>query len=149
PPWLVIMTRGADLPLQHPVFHDGHTRPLVYGPEEGVAPLRTQTGAEVVGTAHDGGLPQLIETLRARGAHTVSFEAGPSTTRHLYDAESPLVDELLLSTYRGAPLAESQLAGAAPSPPAGFTDAGVGTVVHAVSGPWHFAWFKRGRSGLG
>jgi riboflavin biosynthesis pyrimidine reductase len=58
-PLLVVMTRGANLPLEHPVFHGGDVRALIYGPESGVAALRAQTNADVVGTPGEARLSDL------------------------------------------------------------------------------------------
>lgn len=142
-PWLVVLTRGAELPLSHPVFHDAHTRPLIYGPEAGVSALRTKTSAEVVGTPHDAELGQLVGFLRGLGAHTISFEAGPSTTRQLYDPAAPLLDELCLTTYQGPPLLPSQLAEAPPARPASLLPCSPARHVRAPSGAWSFARFRR------
>ena len=143
PPWLVVLTRGANLPLDHAAFHDRRTRPLIYGPAAGVTPLRQHTDAEVV--EHEGGalLAGLVGVLGARGAATISFEAGPSTTRDLYARPTPLVDELCLSTYHGAPLADGQLTGDAVRIPPELVATREAVVVHTAGGAWRFGRYRR------
>lgn len=143
PPRLVIMTRGAGLPLDHPVFHDGHTRPILYGPASGVLPLRQDTDAEVIGHTGDAHLGALLTLLRERGATTISVEAGPSTTRALYAGPVPLVDELCLSTYAGPPLEEAQLVGDPMRVPPELTLAQPEVLTRTASGPWRFGRYQR------
>lgn len=144
-PWLVVLTRGAGLPFAHPVFHDGQTRPLLYAPAASVDAIRREAPCEVLGSDEHASLPALVAALRDRGARTISFEAGPSTTRELYTGSAPLLDELCLSTYAGAPLPEAQLADASPALPAALTLAGPTSEVLAASGPWTFARYVRTR----
>jgi riboflavin biosynthesis pyrimidine reductase len=144
-PWLVVLTRGAGLPLTHPVFHDGQTRPLIYAPREAAERLRAVAPCEVLGSDGDASLAGLVAALRARGARTVSFEAGPSTTRELYTGDAPLLDELCLSAFLGTLPHGAQLAEALPALPPALTLAGPERQVHAPSGPWAFARYVRAR----
>lgn len=144
-PWLVVLTRGAGLPFSHPVFQDDQTRPLIYTPASSADALRREAPCEVLSGGGEVSLRGLVAALRARGASTISFEAGPSTTRELYTGEAPLLDELCLSTYAGAPLQEEQLADATPPLPSTLALAGPPGEVIAPSGPWTFARYLRAR----
>ena len=144
-PWLVILTRGAGLPFEHPVFRDGHTRPLIYTSARSVEELRRVAPCEVLGSEEQVSLAGVVTALHARGARTLSFEAGPSTTRELYTGSPPLVDELCVSTYRGTALRPEQLAEAAPPVPEDLVLSTPPTEVHAESGPWTFARYVRAR----
>lgn len=144
-PWLVVLTRGAGLPFTHPVFHDGHTRPLIYAPHEAAEGLRGVAPCEVLGSDGHASLAGLVGALRARGARTVSFEAGPSTTRGLYMGDAPLVDELCLSAFLGTLPRDAQLAEALPALPPALTLAGPERLVNAPSGPWAFSRYVRAR----
>ncbi|MBK8593593.1 MAG: dihydrofolate reductase family protein [Sandaracinaceae bacterium] len=144
-PWLVVLTRGAGLPLTHPVFHDGHTRPLIHAPAAAAEALRAVAPCEVLGSDGEASLAGLVAALRARGARTISFEAGPSTTRELYTGDAPLLDELCLSAFLGTLPHGAQLAEALPALPPALTLAGPERQVHAPSGPWAFARYVRAR----
>ena len=100
PPILLVLTSGRQpIDLRHPAL-TGAARPIVFT-RQGAFP-----GApiEVVRNSEPG-LRSAIQWLKSRGAKTISIEAGPSTSRTLY--EPPVdVDELLLSIFCGD-LAES------------------------------------------
>lgn len=136
-PELVVLTRGDDLPLDHPALH-GWARPLVYTTRESAQRL-AEAGVRVVG-AEAPSVRGAIAHLSAEGAHTIAIEAGPTATGGLYDAPSP-VDELWLSVYEG-PLDARARGGLLPSAgeldAAGFTRASV-----ARAGPWRFERWVR------
>jgi hypothetical protein len=78
---------------------------------------------------------------------SISFEAGPSTTRHLYDAPTPLLDELCLSTYAGPALPSAQLAGEPPAVPPQLALGHAPATVLTPGGPWRFARYLRAATG--
>ena len=105
PPISLILTSGRELDFTHTLF-SGAGRYVVLTDRQGAWNLESRAsdaGVEVVAmdnpTAHDA-----IELLRSEfGSATISVEAGPSVSRQYY--EPPMViDELLLSIYRGEPL---------------------------------------------
>ncbi len=98
-----------------------------------------------MGSDDEASLAGLVAALRARGARTVSFEAGPSTTRELYTGDAPLLDELCLSAFQGTLPHEAQLAEALPTLPPAITLASPERQVHSPSGPWAFARYVRAR----
>ncbi|MFT3927175.1 MAG: dihydrofolate reductase family protein [Myxococcales bacterium] len=100
PPLCAILSGSGNLPLEHPVWHDG-TPKLVLTRPEGSAELERRLGARAQVIA----LPDLsartaLSWLRAQ-VPNVSVEAGPSTSGQLFEAP-PMVDELLLSRFEGA-----------------------------------------------
>jgi len=111
PPWLLILTSGRDLDFSHPIFH-GWARPMIFTSDRAAARRLAAAPCPVIADAAPD-IRRAIEHLqRARRCECVSIEAGPSTTRALY--ESPrVVRELLASVYlepelderaQGAPL---------------------------------------------
>lgn len=109
-PAVVVFTRGAGLPLEHPVFQRSDV--LVATSSKAARDLRTdlaRRSVEVIGL-YDLSARGLVEALVRRGFHDVCVEAGPSTSAALY--ERPLaVDELLLSIYEETPLTDEEIAG--------------------------------------
>ena len=102
-PWLLVLSSGRDLDPAHPAFHAA-LRPLLFVPSAAAAGLRERFAETDVRVAS---VPQpsarlALDHLRRLGAKRITLEAGPSTTRELYD-EPPRVDELWLATYAGAP----------------------------------------------
>jgi hypothetical protein len=111
PPWLLILTSGRDLDFRHPIFH-GWARPVIFTTDRAAARKLAAAPCPVIADASPD-IRRAIEHLHiARECECVSIEAGPSTTRALY--ESPMVvRELLASVYleptlderaQGAPL---------------------------------------------
>jgi riboflavin biosynthesis pyrimidine reductase len=144
PPVCAIMTRSAELPLEHPVWRDGTDKLLLTTPEA-AAGLRASLGsrAEVVPVA---GLDarRALDALRARGLELISVEAGPSTTGSLYEPPSA-VDELLLSLYDGAGEA-IQLGGALSPDLLRERVATADTKREEESGSWRFQrWLRAGQ----
>jgi hypothetical protein len=141
PPWLVVLTGGHDLDLQHPALQ-GWARPVVFTSQDAAADLegRAPAHVEIVGDPHPG-IERLLSWARAeRNATVVSIEAGPTTTRPLYD-EPLRVGTLLLSVFEGpfvAPEVEgppllSPSALARRMPPVGQPRR-----IREPSGPWSF-----------
>ncbi len=143
PPLLAIMTRGSGLSFEHPVFHEPHARALLFGPAASLEGLRAQAPCEVLGVA-EASPRTLIETMRARGNETISFETGPSTSRELY-LQEPLVDELCLSTFLGTLSPDAGLADPLPSLPPALEPQGTPRRVRAGSGVWSFERYARAR----
>ncbi len=111
PPWLLILTSGRDLDFSHPVFH-GWARPVIFTTDRAATRKLAAAPCPVISDASPN-IRRAIEHLQvARECECVSIEAGPSTTRSLY--EGPMVvRELLASVYlepelderaQGAPL---------------------------------------------
>ena len=113
-PWLLLLTRRGEIPLDHPALH-GAPRPVVYTTRDAARALSARVRGsriEVVGVDEPSARGAIAHLRRDRGARVVSIEAGPSTSRTLYD--DPLaIDELFLSVYaersldprvRGGPL---------------------------------------------
>jgi riboflavin biosynthesis pyrimidine reductase len=111
-PRTLILTRGEDVPLEHPIFApDRDSRrlaPAIVTGERAAERLRAHAGSRAVDVIARGapGLRDTIEFAREQfAARTLLVEAGPSSARSLY--ESPIaVDELLLTEYAGEALAE-------------------------------------------
>jgi riboflavin biosynthesis pyrimidine reductase len=102
PPWLLVLSSGRGLDPAHPAFH-GPTRPLLFVPAEAAAELRERFARSEVRVAS---VPRpsarlALAHLRRLGAKRITLEAGPTTTRALYE-EPAAVDELWLATYAGA-----------------------------------------------
>jgi riboflavin biosynthesis pyrimidine reductase len=140
-PDLIVLTRGHDLQPTHPALH-GWARPIVFTTEDAA---RRSTMVDVVGHSNPS-IRSAIAWARDNGARVVSIEAGPSTTRTLY--EPPIaVDELMLSEFlgeipdeaRGGVLLrrdalETKLRAVAPP-----------REVQEGSGPWRFGRWTRDR----
>ena len=98
PPELYVLTSGRGLDPLHPALH-GWAHAQLVTPLDAQLPDVGRAGIQVESMAEPS-LRALVERLRAEGARRVLVEAGPSTSRALY--EGPLrVDELLLSIYEG------------------------------------------------
>ncbi len=108
PPVSLVLTSGRDLDFEHPLF-SGWTRPLVYTSLEGHWTLESQAmshGVEVAGVEQPSPAGAVELLRREFGAATILIEAGPSTSRELYEPRLE-IDELLLSTFGGQRLPES------------------------------------------
>ena len=143
PPVCALMTRGGELPLEHPLWNDGTPKLVLTTPEAqaGVA-ARLGALAEVVALAAlDARVA--VAFLRARGLSLVSIEAGPSVNAALY-ATPGQVDELLLSICEAA-LPDDALGGALVDDAALF--AGLSCVGESardeLSGRWRFQRWVR------
>lgn len=146
-PRLLILTSGRDLPLEHPALHSW-ARPLLFVPADAPAELgarAARAGVEVVTSPHPD-LRSAVDHLRdSCGARTISIEAGPSTSRSLYDP--PLaVDQLALSLFRGPRLPEGARGPALldrPAVEAVLLARCPPFVVQEPSGPWSFELLTR------
>jgi hypothetical protein len=111
PPWLLILTGGRDLDFSHPVF-DGWAKPIIFTSDRAASRKLAAAPCPVIADAAPDIRRAIAHLHVARECECVSVEAGPSTTRALY--ESPMaVGELLASVYldqqlderaQGAPL---------------------------------------------
>ena len=101
PTLTTILTSGRDLDFDHPLFCRVPL-PLVVVPgenQESVADRARAAGSDVEVLGRDAaGLRDTLHLLTERGFENLLVEAGPSTTRELYEAE-PAVDELWLSVF--------------------------------------------------
>jgi hypothetical protein len=104
PPWLLILTGSGDIDFEHPVFH-GWTRPMIFTSDRTAARELAAAPCPVISDEAPD-IRRAIQHLQvARECECVSIEAGPSTSRALY--ERPIaVKELLLSVYLGSELDE-------------------------------------------
>jgi riboflavin biosynthesis pyrimidine reductase len=107
PPLSVVLT-ARQIDLDHPLFGCG-TIPMIFTSREGTCELEppaASKGIEIV--EHDE--PSLREVIRylqeLRGAETIVIEAGPSTSKSLYESPAA-VNELMLSVYSGRSLPRS------------------------------------------
>jgi riboflavin biosynthesis pyrimidine reductase len=147
PPLSVVLSRGEDIDLEHPVLHSW-SRPMIYTQYAGARALDVAArarGIELVGEA-DPSLASLLTYLRAaRGCETIVIEAGPSTTAALYVAPGQ-VDELMLSVCR-SPWIDEAARGAPFVTRALLTSAGLALVSELSSeeesGPWSFQRYRR------
>jgi len=108
PPLVCVLTSGRGIDPSHPAF-TSWARPVIFTGEAGKEQL-ADSGLEVIAVAEPSARAAVTWLREARDARCVAIEAGPSTSRALYgDAatdkagEPSLVDELLLSLFRGAP----------------------------------------------
>jgi riboflavin biosynthesis pyrimidine reductase len=117
PPTIVVLTRRADLDLEHAVFTARTGDAIIATTPDAATALRSraprpetalrpgQAPRPEVAARDRTGLRDVVTWLRAeRGCGTVLVEAGVTSARTLYEAPC-VVDELLLSLYSG-PLAE-------------------------------------------
>jgi riboflavin biosynthesis pyrimidine reductase len=101
PPWLLVLSSGRDLDPAHPAFH-GPTRALLFVPDAAAAGLRDRF---VDSRARIASVPTpsarlALDHLRGLGANRITIEAGPTSTRALYDPPAAL-DELWRASYLG------------------------------------------------
>ncbi len=146
PPVTLVLTSGEGLDLEHPVLHSW-TRPLVYTTHDGHWALDSRAadcGVEVIADTEPS-LQRAITLLRREfGAATIVIEAGPSTSRQLY--EPPAVDHLLLSLFQG-PKLPAQAEGGHFSTfsrlRTQFAQATEGSAISTPDGDWFFQRFSR------
>ncbi len=100
PPELYILTSGRDLEPEHPALHGWPRAHLVVPQGARLPEAALRRRGVVIEREARPSARALVSRLRAEGARRVLVEAGPSTTRALYDTPTQ-VDELLLSIYRG------------------------------------------------
>lgn len=145
PPWVLVLTSGRDLVLDHPVFHQG-SPVVVYTGRDAAARLSRRSlpeSLEIEGSDAPSLRAALHYLREARGRRAVSIEAGATTTRALYDP--PLaVEELLLSLYQGDSLPASVHGPvfAANALWDGVLEHCSETRIDETSGPWSFARYR-------
>ncbi len=104
PPWVLVLTGGKNVDFGHPVFR-GWARPLIFTSDDGASRYLAHAPCPVVADAAPN-LRRAVHHLRQqRRCGLVSIEAGPNTSRTLYD-DPIVIDELLLSEFEGASLPE-------------------------------------------
>lgn len=105
PPQSVVLTGRDDLDAGHPLLVRA-SRALVVTSESAAAALALRFAdeprIEVVGRVETG-IRDVLRLLGDRGFRSICIEAGPSTSRALYD-DPVWVDELMLSVYLGTRL---------------------------------------------
>jgi riboflavin biosynthesis pyrimidine reductase len=143
-----ILTRGSQLPVEHPVFRDSSAlQLLILTHPQHVAELQKLLGdrAEVVGLAQLDARGAL-DFLKRAGAHTIGVEAGPSVAGTLYAAPAA-VEHLMLSICE-APIEPYSVGGALPVDEELF--AGLRLVSDVTrseeSGEWRFQHWQRAES---
>jgi riboflavin biosynthesis pyrimidine reductase len=142
PPDLVVLTRGRDLDPSHPALSGAWARPVIFTTEESAAAL---AASNLVVVGHpDPSARAAVDWAVSEGARVVSIEAGPSAAASLYDAR-PLVDEVLLSEFRGD--LPDELRGGSPftreTLEAHFRPDRAPHTVEEPSGPWRFTRWTR------
>lgn len=143
-----IMTRGPQLPLDHPVFQDAPEIELVVlTAPQNVTELRKtlKNRAEVVGLdALDA--RTALDFLKRTGARTIGVEAGPSVAGTLY-GQSPVIEHLMLSIC-DTPVEPQIVGGGLPEDAAFFADLTCMSEVSRAeqSGPWRFQRWQRAES---
>lgn len=155
-PWLLVLTRGADLPVAHPVFEDtvfedsSEARPLVLTSTDAAPALRRTlpSRVEVVGIDEPSPRAAIAHLQGERGCRGVSVEAGPRVATPLY-ADPTIIDELMLSVYRGEldPEVEGPSFLSEPQLEAVLTRVGGPSAVEEPSGKWSFSrWLRAPQS---
>lgn len=146
-----ILTRGPQLPADHPVFRKSPgLELLVLTHPQHVAELQKllEDRAEVVGLAQLDARGAL-DFLKRAGAQTIGVEAGPSVAGTLYTVPAA-VEHLMLSICE-APVEPRSVGGALPSNPQLF--AGLRLVSEVTrteeSGEWRFQHWQRAESSRG
>lgn len=148
PPLVVVLTGREDIDLDHPTLH-GWAQPWIFTNVDCAKALHGRLPRHVgLAGVPSPDLQTLVEWARRRfDARTITIEAGPTTTRPLYQSgeEPGLVDELMLSVFEGT----------IPSAARGgrfasertlercFTRRHEGDVVQEESGPWRFVRLLR------
>jgi len=148
PPLVVVLTGREDIDLDHPTLH-GWARPWIFTNVDCAKALHGRLPRHV-GLA---GVPSpdvetLVDWARRRfDARTITIEAGPSTTRPLYEdtGHEGLVDELMLSVFEGTiPSAARGGRFARPGDlERNFARRQEGEPIQEKSGPWRFVRLLR------
>ena len=84
-PKLLVLTSGNALDLTHPALAGEWASPVIFTGTEAATRLRPNASCTVVGHPEPS-MAAASAWLREEGAHTIAIEAGPSTTRALYDS---------------------------------------------------------------
>lgn len=148
PPLVVVLTGREDIDLDHPTLH-GWAQPWIFTNVDCAKALHGRLPQHVgLAGVPSPDLQTLVDWARRRfDARTITIEAGPSTTRPLYQLHHEdegggpgLVDELMLSVFegtipsaaRGGPFVDERTLGRY------FDRRHEGEVVQEESGPWRF-----------
>jgi riboflavin biosynthesis pyrimidine reductase len=147
PPTSVVLTSGRQVDLEHPLFRCG-TVPMIFTSREGARELANRAGSkgiEVVEREKPSLRDAILYLAEERGFETIVIEAGPSSSRTLY--QPPVaVNELMLSTYLERRLSRSVQGGAFFSlQQLGliFPMAGSAFTSEEESGRWNFQRYTR------
>lgn len=107
PPLVVVLTGREDIDLDHPTLH-GWAQPWIFTHVDCARALHGRLPRHVgLAGVPSPDLQTLVEWARRRfDARTITIEAGPTTTRPLYEQPGEggapgLVDELMLSVFEG------------------------------------------------
>lgn len=144
-PRLCVLT-GGRVDLAHPAFDGAWARPCIFTTLEAKARIddeAAERGIEVVGHARPS-IRAALEHLRSTGAELTTVEAGPATSRGLYDPPVA-VDALALSLFTGE-LPESARGGAYASLSTLESKVGARALARRVdepSGDWSFQLLQR------
>jgi riboflavin biosynthesis pyrimidine reductase len=159
PPLVVVLTGREDIDLDHPTLH-GWAQPWIFTNVDCAKALHGRLPRHVgLAGVPSPDLQTLVDWARRRfDARTITIEAGPTTTRPLYQPRSPhagpghrdpagpgLVDELMLSVFegtipraaRGGPFVDERDLERC------FARRYEGEVVQEHSGPWRFVRLLR------
>ncbi|MEM9455427.1 MAG: dihydrofolate reductase family protein [Myxococcota bacterium] len=148
PPLVVVLTGREDIDLDHPCLH-GWAQPWIFTNVDAARSLHGRLPRHVgLAGVPSPDLATLIDWARRRfDARSITIEAGPSTTRPLYEegSQANLVDELMLSVFegkipsaaRGGPFAsDADLT-------RNFAQRHEGEPIEEDSGPWRFVRLLR------
>lgn len=146
PPLVVVLTGREDIDLDHPTLH-GWAQPWIFTNVDCAKALHGRLPQHVgLAGVPSPDLQTLVDWARRRfDARTITIEAGPSTTRPLYqelgEGGGPgLVDELMLSVFEGTipSAARGQPFVSEHTLQRYFSRRHEGEVVQEESGPWRF-----------
>lgn len=146
PPLVVVLTGREDIDVDHPTLH-GWARPWIFTNVDCAKSLHGRLPSHVgLAGVPSPDLETLIDWARRRfDARTITIEAGPTTTRPLYEDGPALVDELMLSIFEGTVphAARGDAFASERSLERCFPRRHEGKVIHEESGPWRFVRLLR------
>ena len=145
PPKLAVLTSGRDLDEDHPALH-GWASPTIVTSQAAARALRGRLPehVDVIGLKAPSARAA-VEWFRAKGAKTISVEAGPSSASDLY-AIPAVVDELWLSEFLESDLAHGlrgSVLFSSESPRTSMAPIGPQALRTESSGQWRFSRFRR------
>jgi riboflavin biosynthesis pyrimidine reductase len=117
-PRSLVLTRGRDVDLDHPLFRTAH-HPILFTGESAPASLDAAAALRDIDLVRHPAPDARAAIAYLRAAHaarSISIEAGPSTALPLYDPPVA-VDELMLSTFDEPDLPEEARGAAFPGIP--------------------------------
>lgn len=146
PPLVVVLTGREDIDLDHPTLH-GWAQPWIFTNVDSARALHGRLPRHVgLAGVPSPDLETLIDWARRRfDARSITIEAGPTTTRPLYEEGPGLVDELMLSVFEGSiPSAARGGRFASDADLArNFARRHEGEPIEEDSGPWRFVRLLR------